>query len=451
MAQLEQTVRSEGDRTHHAGGMKPKHACVFAVLVMLGGSPACYREARRPVTLQTRTDADDRPAVTPPELFSLTETLADTYVVTITQVADQVQEGSPAQMREYAQQLKTFVATTAYVLAASPNPEVSIMDLTVNISVHHRFLADGLAERWFENRAQPLLAAYASVEDTAWKTLARVYTEEQLAVLRDGIERWWAENEHTTLQLVRLPDLAKYRDLSLVESPGSIHLLEPVAEATKTAMELRLLGERALFVAQRFPYIVKWHGEEAFYDTLATPEVRGVMEDMHRSASSVDRLADLMEQLPNSRVTRQTLAEFNTTLREAVALLGAARGVIGEGKETLRATDAFLQARDLGGGAASASFDVTQYTAALQEMGAAARELNAFVGNATRLVESPVLDERLEQTQRVADTGVGRLAELGNGWIDRVFWRGLGLIGAFFGGLFAYRVAATWVVRRLSL
>ena len=38
-----------------------------------------------------------------------------------------------------------------------------------------------------------------------------MYTDEQRAVLRDGISRWWADNAQTTLQFVRLPDLAKYR------------------------------------------------------------------------------------------------------------------------------------------------------------------------------------------------------------------------------------------------
>lgn len=274
-----------------------------------------------------------------------------------------------------------------------------------------------------------------------------------MAVVRDGIKRWWAENEQTTLQFVRLPDLAKYRDLSLVDSPGSINLLEPVAEANKTAMELRLLGERALFIAQRFPYIVKWHGEEAFYDTLATPEVRAMIEDLHSSASSVDRLADVMEQLPNSNATRQTLGEINATLRDTVAVLSAMRGVIGEGRETLRATDgvlAFFQARSVGAGASNGSFDVSQYTAALQELGAAARELNLLVANTTRLVESPVLDPRLENTQSVADRGVRGLADLSNGLVDRMFWRALALITTFFSALLVYRLAVTWIVRRLS-
>jgi hypothetical protein len=59
-----------------------------------------------------------------------------------------------------------------------------------------------------------------------------------------------------------------------------------------------------------------------------------------------------MEQLPKSEATRQTLAEINVTLRGTGAVLSAMRGVIGEGQETLRATDtllAFFQTRGVSG------------------------------------------------------------------------------------------------------
>ena len=110
---------------------------------------------------------------------------------------------------------------------------------------------------------------------------------------------------------------------------------------------------------------------------------------------------------------------------------------------------AFFQARGLSGGASDGSFDVSQYTAAFQEFGAAARELNALMGNTTRLVESPALNQRLDDTQGVTDV-FGRIADLGNDFVDRVFWRALALIAAVFAGLFVYRVAVTWIVRRLS-
>ena len=424
------------------------------VLGALGAASACAYQKPTPEharqTLQTRTGADDATGGHAARaVLAERKPLADTYVITVTQVVDLLQQDSSPQVREYAQQLKTFVGTTAYALAASPNPEVSLIDLAVNVSVHRRFMVHGLADRWFEGRGTPVLEAYASVEDAAWKTLARVYTGEQIAALQDGVERWWAANELTTLQFVRLPDLAKYRDLSLVEGSGSIRLLQPVAEASKTAMELRLLGQRSLFIAQRYPYIVKWHGEEAFYDTLATPEVRSMIRDVGSFAASADRLADVMEQLPNTEATRQTLAELRATLREAVPLLAAMRGLIGEWKETVRATNGVLGSlRDRGAGGGAPDIDVSRYTAALRELGAAARDLDTLLRSTTRLVESPALTQRLGQVRGAANTSFGGVADLGNHLIDRIFWRALLLIAAFFAALLGYRVAAAWIVRR---
>ena len=67
-----------------------------------------------------------QPAVGLPELNeSLTETLADTYVIAIAEGIDAMQtnQGS-AEARRQAQRVKVFVGTTAYSLATNPNPEI---------------------------------------------------------------------------------------------------------------------------------------------------------------------------------------------------------------------------------------------------------------------------------------------------------------------------------------
>jgi hypothetical protein len=60
------------------------------------------------------------------------------------------------------------------------------------------------------------------------------------------------------------------------------------------------------------------------------------------------------------------------------------------------------------------------------------------------------LNRRLEETSSLADSGFNRLADLSENLIDRIFWRALALIAAFFAALFAYRVATTWIVHRLA-
>src|SRR5258708_31686208 len=197
--------------------MLSRYGTRLVLLVALATNVACYKAGQKAPPLQPRTGNEGQPAVSPPELVSLTETLADTYAITIAQAVNQIQEDSSPLMRKQAQQVKAFVGATAYSLAASPNPEIAMIDLVVNISIQRNLFASGMAVQMFGDRASNLVDAYATVDGAGWSILKRVYSDQQIAALRDGIVRWLSANPHPgTLPFVRIPNLAKYRDLSLV-------------------------------------------------------------------------------------------------------------------------------------------------------------------------------------------------------------------------------------------
>lgn len=424
-------------------------------LILLAGAAtntACVKAGQKPPSLQTRTGEKGQPAVSPSELVSLTEELADTYAISIAQAVNQMQEASSPEVRKQAQRVKTFVGATAYALAASPNPEIAMIDLVTNISVQRSLFASGMADRLFGDLAPPLIDAYADVEQAGWTTLKRVYTDQQLGVLRDAIHRWLAANPRPdTLPFIRAPNLAKYRNISRVTTPGSIRLLAPVAEAARTAMELRLLGERSLFIGQRYPFLLNWYGEQVVYDVMAAPETQDILRSTAVFSSSARRMSELVERLPNLEAMKLTLDDLNGTLAQAGPLLGTLRGVIGDFNLTLGTTDRLLapfQTRAIGGGPPERTFDVSQYALALRELGAAAGQMNTLLVNTSRLVESPELAGRLGQVQDVSASGLGRFADQGNRFIDRIFWRGIFLIAAFFVMLLAYRVASASIARK---
>ncbi len=66
----------------------------LVLLVALATNAACYKAGQKAPTLQTRTGSEGQPAVSPPELVSLTEALADTYAITIAQAVNRIQENS---------------------------------------------------------------------------------------------------------------------------------------------------------------------------------------------------------------------------------------------------------------------------------------------------------------------------------------------------------------------
>jgi hypothetical protein len=190
---------------------------------------------------------------------------------------------------------------------------------------------------------------------------------------------------------------------------------------------------------------VSWTGERVLYDAMGEPEAQAMLQNAAIFASSANRLATTMERLPDTEGVSKMLAELNGTLAETTPLLDTMRAVIGDLNQTLGATDRVLapfQSRAVGGGPTDRTFDVPQYAAAIRDLGTTLRELNALLINTSRLVESPDLGARLGQAQDITATGMGRLADQGNRWIDRVFWRALFLVVAFFVALFGYRVAA---------
>jgi len=400
-----------------------------------------------------RAGANGEQTITPPELVSLTESLADSYVGAITDAVNSIQgEQLPPEVRAEAQRVKVFVGSTAYSIATGPNPQIGLIDLTVNISVQRSIWDGGLARERFGERAEPLLVAYQQIDEQAWTTLGRVFTAQQVALLHDAIQRYMADHPHfKSLPFVHLPSLAKYRDVSLLATPGGLRMLAPVAEAARAAQELRLLGERSVYLAQRFPYLANWQTELVLYNSLNTPEARTMLDSTRIFASSADRMAGLVTQLPNTELVRQTISELNGTLKESVPLLSTMRGVVTDLNLTLEGANRMLapfQTPAVGGGPPERTFDVAQYTSALHELGSSVRELNSLLVNTRALVGSDDLGNRLDQVQSIAANGMGRVGTQGDRWIDRVFWRALFLVVAFFAGLVLYRVASVWVVRR---
>jgi hypothetical protein len=196
-----------------------------------------------------------------------------------------------------------------------------------------------------------------------------------------------------------------------------------------------------------------WQTERILYDALDAPEARQMLESNKTFASSAERLASVVEQLPNTELMQKTMSELNATLRESGPLVGQLHALVAALGETIEGTDKLLSpfetpAPAIGGGPPERRFEVGQYTAALREVTESARELNQLLVNTRSLVAAPDLSERLGQVQQVTDSGVGKLAEQSNRIVDRIFWRGVGLVATFFVGLVLYRAATLWMSRR---
>ena len=95
------------------------------------------------------------------------------------------------------------------------------------------------------------------------------------------------------------------------------------------------------------------------------------------------------------------------------------------------------------------SFQIVEYTHAAEQLTTAVRELNTLVASANGLVTSSAWQQRLDEVDRLGkqQTAAARVEAVSV--TDALFWRGLGLIAAFFTGLSLWTLLK-WKLRPLT-
>jgi hypothetical protein len=86
----------------------------------------------------------------------------------------------------------------------------------------------------------------------------KILSEDQRLTLRGLIDAWVFENsDRTVVALVRFDEFVDERRISSFSLRGKAHgLLKAVSETGEAVDEIRLLGERLLWFAGRYPYLL---------------------------------------------------------------------------------------------------------------------------------------------------------------------------------------------------
>lgn len=437
---------------------------------------------------------------------SLAMEMADEYVAALGEavyldlrgqhpLAGAAQRESP-ESRVLSQSFLRNGVGAAIDIAAGPNPSVAILDLLVLASL----------QRW-AFRAHWMPAGIDSGGDAAYERLGRAEAElwssaatrlapAQLATVRRLIDEWIADHpDRTVVSLVRFADFADERAAGRASSRREAGgLLREVSAATGAIDDVRLLGERALWFASRYPYVLGEQTELTAYRLAAQPEVQQsirAIEAIRELTESVDDRLDSMRgelrqeldaivaRIATERET--TIRQAQTALEETVeqALDGAAsrlaaereialaeffRGVTSERDAMLDAID--RRQGDLEGTLADVRTTIAAAGGLAEELTRTAASVDRIVarfdpdarpqGQALRLeelralaVDAAAAADRLSDLLERTDTLLAspetqaRLAALvapADALVDRVFWRALALIAILLAGLAALRL-----------
>lgn len=376
-------------------------------------------------------------------------------------------------------------------IAAGPNPSVAILDLLVLSALQTWAFEAHWMPEGIGDGGKAAVARIRRAEEDIWHAAASSLTDEQLATVRRLVDHWIAEHpDRTVVSLVRFADFGDERKLSTASLRGEAGgLLREVSDATGAIDDARLLGERALWFASRYPYVLGEQVELTAFRLAGQPEgqelVKALQSIQDLSRTATDRLDGFRQDLREERedLFRQVATERTATIQQAQsaleetvqnALAGAAERIAAQRQIAI---DQFFQSiaaerrallDDFEAREATLRGVMTELRETIDASGTLASELTKTVGAIDRVVArfdsassrgaealklSDVRDALaetkqaaeqivtlLERTDELAESGrlerpLAGLVDPANGLIDRAFWRGAILIVLLVAGL----------------
>ena len=223
--------------------------------------------------------------------------------------------GTP-EARRQALQWKASVGLAAVSIASGPNPQANLMDFLGLATVTRLVMEEVWIKTTNGPAFQPWLTVSRVLETNVWRLVPGVFSPEQQQELREAIRQWWEANPEARAGFFVRPQ----EFTSLIrqthqksERPGSVFRLvglDPTAgldPAVREVARTRLLAERALFVAQRMPLLLRWQAEMLADDFLRQEQVATALGSADRLSRAVDSASQTAALLPD-RITAERKA-----------------------------------------------------------------------------------------------------------------------------------------------
>ena len=439
-----------------------------------------------------------RTGVTTDQLQSEVMAFADRYGGLIDQGYAQIVDSTEeVKVKSRAMNNRVQWYTAAVQIATSKNPVAAVLDMTVMVSLQ-RELWDGYwMKQWFTGPgAQAMSTRLAQLESEIWEINGEVLNAEEQAALRELV-RTMRERypDQVLVSTLRASEFASDRRGSVVRMRGGRGLLglfglDPMAglsPATRQVAEARLLGERAFYFGARLPQLAQWSAEATLLELTAEPEIQRLMYAAEQAGDASERAAAVAEELPvilrderieaidqaasrlrdereaaltqffdgvsaeqdafwsrlesDQEELRRTISELRGAVEASDALTGSMRTMLGEANRLTESIERLQAMKDPD----SAPFDIGAYQAAAESATEGVRELNVALESATRLVAALESGEGASVVREALSEGTAGANEV----VDRMYRRGLALIGVFLAGLLVVLIAHRFVVARV--
>ena len=211
---------------------------------------------------------------------------ADEYMQVIGQAADRLQrQNKDPNARIAIHSLKLFPCSSAFSIAVDPDPHAALLDMIVFVHMQSRVWETALPKKYGDKSADFLSSQKKLLTDIDTVAL-KVLKPDQLEKLKTLADDWLKEHaDQRYVSYIRFSDFSEVQTENFEGKSGSVSLgavlfniqLGNVDEATRSMDQARMVGERALYIAQRMPALVRWQTQMLFYEIAATPETKDLL------------------------------------------------------------------------------------------------------------------------------------------------------------------------------
>ena len=379
---------------------------------------------------------------------------ADEYATRLIGDVDSLRRGTNALPPTESLQLKIAFGTESWSIASSPNAIVNLFDMTIFITITRMGLEDYWQPAVYGESAAVMLADSRDGETEIWKISDSVLTPKQQTELRQSIEAWYGQNPASN-RLVAARALGLSSEVAAVRksdvtTPGRVFSLlriDPFAGMDPAVREIaatRMFAERALFISQKMPMLLRWQTELLSVNAVELPTVQQLVANSTQLAESMDRVSRVAEQLSGQISTeREALVAalqaqeqeigqlmssgtvFSASLNTTITTFDALMGRFGVGETNQTESDATN----------SDPFRIQDYTESAAQFEATARQLTDLLVTFDRTLGSTNLLQLSAQVGPV----VQEAQTVGRAIVEDAFRKGLLLIVAVLVAALLYR------------
>jgi hypothetical protein len=381
---------------------------------------------------------------------------------------DSLRRGTNAIEPAEALKWKITIVSESCSIASGPNAFANLLDMTVFVTVSRMALEDHWQPKVYGPSAQPMLDICRTLETNIWGIAGTLLKTEQRVELRQAIAAWREqypdiERMMGARALGFATEVARAKKAKKADTPapGSVFGLlglDPLSSLDPAARELattRMFAERALFVAQWLPSLLRWQIELMSLNALAIPEVQQLVTNSTHLAAAVDRFARVAEQLPNQLIVerQEILKALDSQEKQLRPLVNEVRQTLVAGSQmstslntTVTTFDALMKRFGVGetnsaGPPATNSepFRILDYGQTAVQLEGMARQLTELLQTLDRTIGS----SNLTKLSTEAEPVIASAQSAGKQVVDYAFWKGILIVGIALAAALFYRFLAT--------